>query len=60
MWPVVAALAYALPHAVYHSAHIDEFDDRLDQVALAVSLWGIVALAAIVAVGRIRPAATQP
>jgi hypothetical protein len=55
----IAALAYALPHAVYHSAHIGEFDERLDQVALAVSLWGLVVLAAIVAIGRVGSSAAE-
>lgn len=49
-----AALVYALPHAVYHTAHLDHLDDRIDQVAVALSLWGVVVLAAIVVVGRLR------
>lgn len=49
-----AALVYALPHAAYHTAHLDHFDDRVDQVAVAVSLWGVVVLAVILVVGRLR------
>ena len=44
---------YSLPHAVYHSAHLDMFDDMADKVGMAVSLWGAVVFAAIVAIGSI-------
>lgn len=47
----LAALVYSLPHAIYHSAHLDQFEDRVDKVGLAVSLWGAVVLAAFLLVG---------
>jgi uncharacterized membrane protein len=47
----VAALVYSLPHAIYHSAHLDMYDDAVDKVGLATSLWLSVVLAAMVAVG---------
>ena len=49
----IAALVYSLPHAVYHSAHLDVFDDTADKVGMAVSLWGAVVFAAIVAIGSV-------
>ena len=44
---------YSLPHAVYHTAHLDMFDDTSDKVGMVVSLWGAVVFAAIVAIGAI-------
>jgi hypothetical protein len=54
----LAALVYSLPHAVYHSAHLDMFDESVDKIGLAVSLWGTVVLAAVVAIGPIRQRST--
>src|SRR5829696_193477 len=42
----IAALVYSLPHAIYHSAHLDEFDDTSDRFGLAISLWAAVVFAA--------------
>lgn len=47
----VAALVYSLPHAIYHSAHLDMYDDAVDKVGLAVSLWASVVLAIVVVIG---------
>ena len=47
----LAALVYSLPHAVYHSAHLDTFDDGVDKVGMAISLWGFVVLAAVLLLG---------
>jgi hypothetical protein len=47
----LAALVYSLPHAIYHSAHLHMYDDAVDQVGLAVSLWASVVLAVVVAIG---------
>ena len=44
---------YSLPHAVYHSAHLKMFDDTVDRVGMAVSLWGAVVFAAMVAIGAV-------
>jgi hypothetical protein len=49
----LAALVYSLPHAAYHTAHLDMYDDAVDQVGLAVSLWGFVVLAAVLLLGPI-------
>jgi disulfide bond formation protein DsbB len=48
-----AALVYSLPHALYHSAHLDMFDETVDKVGMTVSLWGTVVMAAVVLVGPI-------
>ena len=58
----LAALVYSLPHAVYHSSHLDMYDDNVDQIGLAFSLWGFVVLAAVLLAGptlgtRIRSSA---
>jgi hypothetical protein len=57
----IAALVYSLPHAVYHSAHLDMFDDTSDKIGLVVSLWGAVVFAAVVAIGPVgRPRPQNP
>src|SRR5215203_6156810 len=50
----IAALVYSLPHAIYHSAHLDEFGDTSDRFGLAISLWAAVVFAAILAIGPLR------
>lgn len=47
----LAALVYSLPHAAYHSAHLDIFDDGIDKIGLPISLWGAVVLAAVLLLG---------
>jgi hypothetical protein len=47
----LVALPFVLPHAVYHSAHLSMFADTVDKMGLAISLWGTVVLAVVLAVG---------
>ena len=56
----IAALVYAVPRTIYHSAHLDMYDDAVDKIGLAVSLWGVVVLAAIVAVGPVGRTQSAP